>query len=108
MARPNQTRNPAYRAWGGKQCNGFEGSAAISSSANKMQIDQYSQKAILQWDSFSIGSGAWVNFTQPSSSAIALNRVVGNNLSEIFGHLTANGQVFLTNPNGVLFAPSAA
>src|SRR5207253_2435559 len=84
------------------------GSAAISSSANKMQIDQYSQKAILQWDSFSIGSGAWVNFTQPSSSAIALNRVVGNNLSEIFGRLTANGQVFLTNPNGVLFAPSAS
>src|SRR5438552_5823170 len=84
------------------------GSAAISSSANKLQIDQYSQKAILQWDTFSIGSNAWVNFTQPSSSAIALNRVVGNNLSEIFGHLTANGQVFLTNPNGVLFAPSAA
>src|SRR5258708_3143610 len=84
------------------------GSAAISSSANKMQIDQYSQKAILQWDTFSIGSGAWVNFSQPSSSAIALNRVLGNNPSEIFGHLTANGQVFLTNPNGVLFAPSAS
>src|SRR5207253_2851238 len=84
------------------------GSAAISSSANKLQIDQYSQKAILQWDNFSIGSNAWVNFTQPSSSAIALNRVVGNNLSEIFGRLTANGQVFLTNPNGVLFAPSAS
>src|SRR5438309_1828186 len=47
------------------------GSAAISSSANKLQIDQYSQKAILQWDNFSIGSNAWVNFTQPSSSAIA-------------------------------------
>src|SRR5207249_4889880 len=80
----------------------------ISSSANKLQIDQYSQKAILQWDNFSIGSNAWVNFTQPSSSAIALNRVVGNNLSEIFGRMTANGQVFLTNPNGVLFAPSAS
>src|SRR5205085_11339541 len=65
-------------------------------------------KAILQWDNFSIGSNAWVNFSQPSSSAIALNRVVGNNLSEIFGRLTANGQVFLTNPNGVLFAPSAS
>ncbi len=84
------------------------GSAAISASGNKLQIDQYSQKAILQWDTFSIGSGAWVNFAQPSSSAIALNRVLGNNPSEIFGRLTANGQVFLTNPNGVLFAPSAS
>src|SRR4051812_41844327 len=79
------------------------GSAVVSSSGNKMQIDQSTQKAILQWDSFSIGSGAWVNFTQPSSSAIALNRVMGNNPSEIFGRLSANGQVFLTNPNGVLF-----
>src|SRR5258708_26231562 len=84
------------------------GSAAISASANKLQIDQFSQKAILQWDTFSIGSSAWVNFSQPSSSAIALNRVAGNNPSEIFGRLTANGQVFLTNPNGVLFAPSAS
>src|SRR5258706_5010344 len=84
------------------------GSATISSSANKLQIDQSTQKAILQWDTFSIGSSAWVNFSQPSSSAIALNRVLGSNPSEIFGRLTANGQVFLTNPNGVLFAPSAA
>src|SRR5438067_5902304 len=84
------------------------GSATISSSANKLQIDQSTQKAILQWDTFSIGSCDWVNFSQSSSSAIALNRVLGSNPSEIFGRLTANGQVFLTNPNGVLFAPSAA
>src|SRR5260221_6814557 len=84
------------------------GSAAISSSANKLQIDQYTQKAILNWDSFSVGSSAWVNFSQPSSSAIALNRVTGSNPSEIFGRLTANGQVFFSNPNGVLFAPSAS
>jgi filamentous hemagglutinin family protein len=84
------------------------GSATLTYSPNKLQIDQSTQKAIVQWDSFSIGSSAWVNFTQPSSSAIALNRVAGNNPSEIFGRLTANGQVFLTNPNGVLFAPSAS
>src|SRR2546430_11749159 len=82
--------------------------ATLSYCTNRLQIDQSSNKAILQWDNFSIGSSAWVNFSQPSSSAIALNRVVGNNLSEIFGRMTANGQVFLTNPNGVLFAPSAS
>src|SRR6267143_143602 len=84
------------------------GSASISSSGSNMQITQGSNSAILNWQSFSIGSAAWVNFSQPSSSAIALNRVLGNNPSEIFGRLTANGQVFLTNPNGVLFAPSAS
>src|ERR671924_503729 len=84
------------------------GSASISSSGSNMQITQSSNSAILNWQSFSIGSGAWVNFAQPSSSAIALNRVLGNNPSEIFGRLTANGQIFLSNPNGVLFAPGAA
>ncbi|HYY62493.1 MAG TPA: filamentous hemagglutinin N-terminal domain-containing protein, partial [Burkholderiales bacterium] len=84
------------------------GAASISSAGSNMQITQSSNSAILNWQTFSIGSGAWVNFTQPSSSAIALNRVLGNNPSEIFGRLTANGQIFLSNPNGVLFAPGAA
>src|SRR6267142_1617814 len=84
------------------------GAASLSYSPNKLQIDQSTNKAILNWESFSIGSSAWVNFSQPSSSAIALNRVLGTNPSEIFGRLTANGQVFLTNPSGVLFARSAS
>src|SRR6266850_3862330 len=84
------------------------GSASISSSGSNMQITQSTSSAILNWQTFSIGSSAWVNFSQPSSSAIALNRVTGSNPSEIFGRLTANGQVFLTNPNGILFARRAA
>src|SRR3954463_1285461 len=84
------------------------GTATLTYSANKLQIDQSSNKAILQWDSFSIGSSAWVKFSQPSASSVALNRVGGTNPSEIFGRLSSNGQVFLTNPNGVLFAPSAS
>src|SRR5205814_4277146 len=69
-----------------------------------MQIVQGSTKAALDWASFSIGSQAAVTFSQPSASAIALNRVLGNNASEIYGRLSANGQVFLLNPNGILFA----
>src|SRR5258708_25659800 len=84
------------------------GSATITTTGNKLQVDQSSNKAILNWQTFSIGSGGWVNFSQPSSSAIALNRVLGNNPSEIFGRLTANGQVFLVNPSAVLFAPGAS
>lgn len=73
-----------------------------------MQIDQASQRAIINWDSFSIGSGAHVNFSQPGAASVALNRVLGNDPSQIFGRLTANGQVFLANPAGVLFAPGAS
>src|SRR2546423_4067319 len=69
------------------------GTASISTAGSNMQVTQSSNSAILNWQTFSIGSSAWVNFAQPSSSAIALNRVTGNNPSEIYGRLTANGQV---------------
>jgi filamentous hemagglutinin family protein len=78
------------------------GQAAISQAGNAMTVQQASDKAILNWQSFNIGSQASVRFQQPSSSAVALNRVVGADPSALYGSLTANGQVFLINPNGVL------
>src|SRR5690606_12824525 len=56
---------------------------------------------------FSIGKNNSVTFHQPSASAVALNRVLGPDVSVIQGALNANGQVFLVNPNGVLFTPTA-
>ena len=83
------------------------GQAAISQNGSAMRIDQSSSRAAIDWQSFNIGAGASVTFNQPSSSAIALNRVLGAGGSEIYGRLSANGQVFLTNPNGVLFGRGA-
>jgi len=83
------------------------GNVAISSSATAnnatMVIKQSTDKASVNWNSFSIGSGAAVNVQQNSASSVLLNRVVGNDPSQIFGKLTANGQVILINPNGVVF-----
>ncbi|EEU9452355.1 filamentous hemagglutinin N-terminal domain-containing protein, partial [Escherichia coli] len=80
------------------------GSASIQKpSANQMNIHQNSQHAVLNWNSFDIGQGHTVQFYQPNSSSVALNRVVGGNESHIMGNLNANGRVFLVNPNGVLF-----
>jgi filamentous hemagglutinin family protein len=83
------------------------GQATIGQSGNSMTIRQASGKAAIDWQSFNIGSNAQVNFVQPSANAIALNRVVGQDASQILGALHANGQVFILNPNGVLFAPGA-
>ncbi|MBK9161366.1 MAG: filamentous hemagglutinin N-terminal domain-containing protein [Nitrosomonadales bacterium] len=83
------------------------GSATISQTAQTMQIDQASQRAVLNWQGFSIATGELVNINQPGVTSVMLNRVLGSDPSSIFGSLTANGQVFLVNPSGVLFAPGA-
>lgn len=83
------------------------GAARISQSASQMDVRQSSQNLALDWRSFDIGAGKTVRFYQPSTSSIALNRVLGPDPSGIFGTLSANGQVFLTNPNGILFGPTA-
>ncbi len=83
------------------------GSAAISQTANVLTVQQASQRVALNWQSFNIGAAATVNFIQPNASAVALNRIIGNEASQIYGKLNANGQVFFTNPNGMLFARGA-
>jgi len=85
------------------------GKATISTpSSTSMHIVQESRQAIINWKSFDINNGESVNITQPTCQSTLLNRVSGNNPSQIFGTLTANGQIFLVNPNGVLFAPGAS
>eukprot|EP01034_Spumella_vulgaris_P034845 gene34845-42968_t len=83
------------------------GQAQISTNGNHMTVSQATGQAILNWNTFDIGAQATVQFQQPSASAVALNRVQSANPSQIYGKLDANGQVFLVNPNGVLFAPGA-
>ncbi len=80
------------------------GSAAIAQNGSITTINQSSNKASINWNSFSIAPSETVNFVQPSSSSVTLNRVIGTTQSLIQGAMNANGQVFLLNPNGVLFA----
>jgi filamentous hemagglutinin family protein len=80
------------------------GSAAINQNGSITTINQTSNKASINWNSFSIAPTETVNFVQPSASSVTLNRVIGTTPSLIEGAMNANGQVFLLNPNGVLFA----
>ncbi len=83
------------------------GTSSIVGAKGAVTIDQSSQNAVINWQSFSIGQGEAVTFQQPNSSSVALNRVLGGDPSNILGSLSANGKVFLVNPNGILFAKGA-
>lgn len=74
---------------------------------NAMTVNQSANRAILNWDSFNIGSDARVQFVQPSANATALNRIFDTAPSQIFGQLQANGNVYLINPNGIVFGSTA-
>ncbi len=83
------------------------GGATISTSGSTTTIGQTTQNAAINWQAFSIGAGEAVRFVQPGSSSVALNRVLGPDPSSILGSLSANGKVFLVNPNGILFGQGA-
>lgn len=84
------------------------GQASISQNAAVMNINQGTNRAAIDWATFNVGSAATVNFNQPSASSVTLNRVLDPNPSQIFGRINATGQVFLTNPGGIYFAPGAS
>src|SRR5947207_5853901 len=70
------------------------GQATIATTApGTLTIQQQSQRAAINWQSFNIGASETTQFVQPSSSAIALNRVQAGDPSVIAGRLSANGQL---------------
>ena len=79
------------------------GAATATQTANQLTVNQTSQNAILNWQSFNIGAGNSVNFVQPNSTALAINNIFQGSPSQIFGSLTANGRVYLINQNGIMF-----
>ena len=77
-------------------------------SQSKETIRQTQSKVIIDWASFDIGANAWVDFDQKGNSSwAALNRIWDKDPSYIFGRLTAPGQIYLINQNGILFGPGS-
>ncbi len=83
------------------------GSGSIQSFSDVTQINQNSQQLIIDWDSFDVAPNESVNFIQPNSRSAVLNRIYDQNPSQIFGSINANGQVFLSNPNGLIFGANS-
>jgi filamentous hemagglutinin family protein len=120
LTRPLMVLGAVSAAWGGASAQSVDpstlpqganvvgGNATVQQAGNALNINQSSNRTVIDWRSFDIGSSAQVNFSQPGTSSIAVNRVNNSaNPTQIQGGLHANGQVWILNPNGVYFGSTA-
>jgi len=87
--------------------NVVAGSANIMHNGSTTTIEQLTNKAIIEWQDFSISPGELTQFLQSGSDAAVLNKVISSLPSSILGQLKANGNVFLINPNGIVIGNGA-
>lgn len=83
------------------------GSGTIAQSGTTTTINQSTQNLAINWDTFNVAANERVQFIQPNSTSIALNRILSNNGSIIAGRIDANGRIILINANGILFTSTA-
>lgn len=79
------------------------GAAQITTNGSSTLILQSTDKAAIDWRSFDVKTNESVVFQQPSSSSVTLNRIHDQKPSEIFGSVSSNGKIILSNPNGMIF-----
>ena len=82
------------------------GSANFSQQGNTLTVTN-TPGTIINWQGFSIQSDETTRFIQQSSDSAVLNRVVGQDPSQILGKLQSNGRVFIINPNGISFGANS-
>jgi len=95
----------AYASPEGGQVVG--GSGSINQSGLNTTVNQATQNMAIDWQSYNVQQDERVQYIQPNSRSISLNRILGNNASTIRGRIDANGQVILVNPNGIFFSPTS-
>ena len=84
----------------------ISGQASFAAQGKTLSVAN-SDRAIINWQDFSIASGELTRFIQPTATSAVLNRVIGNNPSAIYGALQSNGRVYLVNQNGIFIGPTA-
>ncbi len=76
----------------------------------EVRINQTNAQAILNWKTFNVGRQTTVTFDQSNGGAQSGQWIAFNKIndptgvpSQILGRITAQGQVYLINPNGIIF-----
>ncbi len=84
------------------------GSSSINSpGAGTLNITQTTDRSVINWNSFNIGTDAKTQFFQPGAASLSVERVTSGNPAQIMGTLKANGNVMILDGNGVLFGKNA-
>ncbi len=93
----------------GKNVAGFvtSGTANAQQTGKTLTINNLSNSAVLNWASFDVSADGKVVFVQPNSTSVALNQIYQANPSSILGSVSANGQIYLVNPNGFVFGANS-
>ena len=78
-----------------------------SAGQSTTNINQTTPSLSLEWQSFNLGKTETVNFMQPTTNSVAINRILSASGTDIQGKINANGKVWLINPNGVFFGKDA-
>jgi filamentous hemagglutinin family protein len=89
----------------------IHGTASMATQGNKTIITTQNgagtSHSALNWQSFGVAPGTTTHFNQPGAASTAINRVLGNNPSAIFGTLSSNGKLVLVNPAGIAVGAGA-
>ena len=83
------------------------GQASIVQSGTTLSIHQTSNQAMINFSTFNVGSAALVDIRQPGAAAALLARVTGQDPSQIYGQIQANGALWLINPAGIMVGQGA-
>ncbi|MBR8830129.1 MAG: filamentous hemagglutinin N-terminal domain-containing protein [Chlorogloea purpurea SAG 13.99] len=92
---------------------GNHNSAVTNINADHTRIDGGAIKGSNLFHSFkdfNVGEGKSVYFSNPQGIMNILSRITGGNPSQIMGKLgvSGNANLFLVNPNGILFGPNSS
>lgn len=105
---PNIAANALPQLSTGSRASSNMGSYRVDNTVvNGLDIHQFDQQLILNWDSFNVGKDMTVKFIQPNASAAVMNKIWDENPSMILGKIQANGEVILQNRNGFIFGSGA-
>ncbi len=83
------------------------GQATITATAQSALIQVQSPKAVITYSSFSIPQNYSVTVQELNATSVLLNKVLGGGVSYLLGSLTANGQVWIVNPAGIVTGSGA-